>query len=111
MASCIQMIQGSSILPAVINQVRVLAVNYSSVLVCLDSNHIHEHVFAESEAYAPLTSMGSYCLASRDTFYGTLCAMAETSESAVNTSNRVDFWRSPWVHAGAAATARIVITR
>ena len=105
------MIQGSSISPAVIDQVRALAANYLCVLVCLDSNHTHDHVLAESEAYAPLTSMGSYCLASQDTFYGALCAMAGTSQSAVNTSNRVDFWRSPWAREGAAATARIVITR
>jgi cephalosporin hydroxylase len=29
--------------------------------VCLDSNHTHEHVLAELEAYAPLTSTASYC--------------------------------------------------
>jgi cephalosporin hydroxylase len=28
----------------------------------LDSNHTHEHVLAELEAYAPLTSLGSYCV-------------------------------------------------
>jgi cephalosporin hydroxylase len=32
------------------------------VLVCLDSNHTHDHVLAELEAYAPLTSPGSYCV-------------------------------------------------
>jgi cephalosporin hydroxylase len=32
-------------------------------MVCLDSNHTHEHVLAELEAYAPLTSLGSYCVA------------------------------------------------
>ena len=31
------------------------------MLVCLDSNHTHEHVLAELEAYAPLTTPGSYC--------------------------------------------------
>ena len=31
-------------------------------MVCLDSNHTHEHVRAELEAYAPLTSVGSYCV-------------------------------------------------
>ena len=82
-----------------------------TAMVCLGSNHTHDHVLAESEAYAPLTSMGSYCLAPQDTFYGALCAMAGTSQSAVNTSNRVDFWRSPWARAGVAVSARIVITR
>jgi cephalosporin hydroxylase len=62
MASRIQMIQGSSIDPGVISKVRSIAANYSRVLVCLDSNHTHEHVLAELSAYAPLTSVGSYCV-------------------------------------------------
>ena len=63
MASRIQMIQGSSIASDVIEQVREAARGYDCVLVCLDSNHTHEHVLAELEAYAPLTSVGSYCVA------------------------------------------------
>jgi cephalosporin hydroxylase len=62
MASRIQMIQGSSIAPEVIAQVKQIASNYKTVLVCLDSNHTHDHVLAELEAYAPLTSVGSYCV-------------------------------------------------
>ena len=31
-------------------------------MVCLDSNHTHSHVLAELEAYAHLTSLGSYCV-------------------------------------------------
>lgn len=62
MASRIQMIQGSSIEPKIIAQVKDIASNYSRVLVCLDSNHTHDHVLAELEAYAPLTSIGSYCV-------------------------------------------------
>ncbi|WP_417911582.1 cephalosporin hydroxylase family protein [Candidatus Electronema sp. TJ] len=62
MRSRIQMIQGSSITPEVIAQVKAIAANYSRVMVCLDSNHTHEHVLAELEAYAPLTSIGSYCV-------------------------------------------------
>lgn len=62
MASRIQMIQGSSIAPDVIAQVHAVAANYSRVLICLDSNHTHEHVLAELQAYAPLTSKGSYCV-------------------------------------------------
>jgi cephalosporin hydroxylase len=63
MASRIQMIQGSSIAPEVIEKVRAVATNYSRVLVYLDSNHTHEHVLAELQAYAPLVSKGSYCVA------------------------------------------------
>jgi len=62
MASRIQMIQGSSIDPEVIAKVQAIAANFSRVLVCLDSNHTHEHVLAELNAYAPLTSAGSYCV-------------------------------------------------
>jgi len=62
MASRIQMIQGSSIDPNVVRQVHEIAAGYRTVLVCLDSNHTHEHVLAELEAYAPLTSVGSYCV-------------------------------------------------
>lgn len=62
MASRIQMIQGSSIAPEIIAQVSAVAANYSRVLVCLDSNHTHDHVLAELDAYAPLTSKDSYCV-------------------------------------------------
>jgi cephalosporin hydroxylase len=62
MASRIEMIQGSSIAPETIAQVKASAQGYNRVLVCLDSNHTHAHVLAELEAYAPLTSIGSYCV-------------------------------------------------
>ena len=62
MSSRIQMIQGYSIAPEVINQVNAVAKNHQRVMVCLDSNHTHEHVLAELKAFAPLTSIGSYCL-------------------------------------------------
>ncbi len=63
MSSRIQMIQGSSIAQDIIAQVKEVAANHSRILVFLDSNHTHEHVLAELEAYAPLTSVGSYCVA------------------------------------------------
>jgi len=62
MAHRIDMIQGSSIAHDVIAKVRAAAGNYRSILVLLDSNHTHEHVLAELEAYAPLVSPGSYCV-------------------------------------------------
>ena len=58
----ITMIQGSSVAPEIIDQVREKAKGKKKVLVCLDSNHTHEHVLAELKAYAPLTSVGSYCV-------------------------------------------------
>jgi len=58
----ISMIQGSSIDPAVVAQVKAAAAGRQRVLVCLDSNHTHAHALAELEAYAPLTTPGSYCV-------------------------------------------------
>lgn len=62
MASRIQMIQGSSIAPEVVQQVHAVAQQHARVLVFLDSMHSHEHVLAELQAYAPLVSPGSYCV-------------------------------------------------
>ncbi len=62
MASRIQMIQGSSVAPEIVSQVKSAAAGFQRVLVCLDSMHTHDHVLAELEAYAPLVSAGSYCV-------------------------------------------------
>ena len=62
LANRVDMIQGSSIDPAIIAQVAVKARGKERVLVCLDSNHTHAHVLAELEGYAHLTSVGSYCI-------------------------------------------------
>ena len=58
----ISMIQGSSIAPEIIKQVKTKAEGKQKILVFLDSNHTHDHVLAELEAYAPLTTVGSYCV-------------------------------------------------
>jgi cephalosporin hydroxylase len=60
--SRIKMIQGSSVAPDVVNSARQMAKHAKKTLIFLDSNHTHEHVLAELEAYAPLTSKGSYCV-------------------------------------------------
>jgi len=62
LAHKIQMIQGSSIDLAVVSQVHDYASRHEKILVLLDSMHTHDHVLAELEAYAPLTSPGSYCI-------------------------------------------------
>jgi len=62
MASRIEMIQGSSIANETVAQVKRVAEGYETVLLFLDSNHTHDHVFAELEAYADLVSVGSYCV-------------------------------------------------
>jgi cephalosporin hydroxylase len=58
----ITMIEGSSIAPEIIAQVHEKAKDKKRIMVVLDSNHTHEHVLAELNAYAPLTSVGSYCV-------------------------------------------------
>ena len=62
MSQHITMLEGSSVDPETVDRVCSLAEGYKKVMVCLDSNHTHEHVLQELEAYAGLTSVDSYCL-------------------------------------------------
>lgn len=62
MSSRIHMIEGSSIAPEIVAQVRAKVGSAGRVLVSLDSNHTHDHVLAELEAYAPMVTEGSYCV-------------------------------------------------
>jgi cephalosporin hydroxylase len=62
MARRIGMIEGSSVAPEVVSAVKAKAAGKGSVLIMLDSNHTHDHVLAELEAYADLTTVGSYCI-------------------------------------------------
>ena len=57
-----ELIEGSSIDPVIIQQVRSYANHHQRVLVSLDSNHTHAHALAELNAYADLVSVGSYCV-------------------------------------------------
>ncbi len=56
----IDMIQGSSIDDNIAKQVYDIAKDKNKVLVCLDSNHTHDHVLQELKLYAPLVSVNSY---------------------------------------------------
>ena len=62
MSKRISMFQGSSIALEIVEQVKAKAAGKQSVLVCLDSNHTHDHVLAELCAYAPLVTLNSYCI-------------------------------------------------
>lgn len=62
MSNRITMIQSSSVEENTVAKVQKFAKDYNKVLVCLDSNHTHEHVIAELNAYAHLVSVGSYCV-------------------------------------------------
>ncbi len=62
MSRRITIIQGSSIAPTVIAEVKARAQGKQSILVCLDSDHTSHHVLAELKAYAPLVTRGNYCV-------------------------------------------------
>jgi cephalosporin hydroxylase len=62
MAKHITMIQGSSVDSSIFNQVKDLAKNAKTVMVILDSNHTHQHVYEELKLYADLVTVGSYCI-------------------------------------------------
>ena len=58
----IRLVEGSSIAPATVAQVREIAKERQRILVLLDSNHTHDHVLSELEAYAPMVKAGSYVI-------------------------------------------------
>lgn len=58
----ITMIEGSSIDDDIVAKVHAAVGDAKRVLVCLDSNHTHDHVLAELNAYAPMVTPGSYCI-------------------------------------------------
>jgi cephalosporin hydroxylase len=60
LARRIRLVQGSSVAPGVVTEIRNIVAGRDPVLVILDSNHTHEHVLAELRTYAPLVSKGSY---------------------------------------------------
>jgi len=60
LASRIKLIEGSSIDTNTVEKVKQLAAEKTKILVFLDSNHTHEHVLAELNAYGPLVSVDSY---------------------------------------------------
>lgn len=58
----ITMLEGSSVDEKIVGQIADYAKNFKKVMVVLDSNHSHEHVYRELELYTPLVSVGSYIL-------------------------------------------------
>ena len=61
-AKMIQLVEGSSVAPEIVAEVRGRVRPGERVLVMLDSNHTHDHVLGELEAYAGLVTPGSYCV-------------------------------------------------
>ena len=66
MAKRITMIEGSSIDPKIVDAIKE-KVKGKKVLVCLDSNHTHEHVLEELRMYADMVDVVSYIVCP-DTF-------------------------------------------
>jgi len=58
----ITIFEGSSIEEGIVQKIKEIAKNRKRILVYLDSNHTHNHVLSELRAYAPLVSIGSYCI-------------------------------------------------
>jgi cephalosporin hydroxylase len=63
MSKRISMLQGSAISEEIIEQVKSFALGKKTVMVCLDSNHTHDHVLKELQLYAPFVTVGSYLVA------------------------------------------------
>lgn len=62
MSKRINLIEGSSISNEVLSKVKRCTKGKSRVIVCLDSNHTHEHVLKELELYSPMVTKGSYLI-------------------------------------------------
>jgi cephalosporin hydroxylase len=58
----VEMIEGSSIDPGIVEEVRQRIKGSRNVIVCLDSNHTHDHVLKELELYTPFIGKGGYCV-------------------------------------------------
>tara|TARA_B100000963_G_C22512252_1_gene618916 strand:+ start:174 stop:932 length:759 start_codon:yes stop_codon:yes gene_type:complete len=61
------LINKSSIAKDTIKEVKKISKKFKKIMVLLDSNHTHDHVLSELNAYAPLVSKNSYCIV-YDTF-------------------------------------------
>jgi len=62
MAKRITMYEGDSVAPNIVEQIRSHTEGKRCIMVVLDSLHSHDHVYKELLAYAPMTSLGSYCV-------------------------------------------------
>jgi cephalosporin hydroxylase len=58
----IQLIEGSSIDANILEKVKKVAAGKKKIMVCLDSNHTHDHVLEELKLYSPFVSKDSYCI-------------------------------------------------
>lgn len=60
----IELIEGSSVEPSIVDQVAGHVKEGQTVMLMLDSNHTHEHVLKELELYSPFVTKDSYIIVS-----------------------------------------------
>lgn len=60
MSKRIILIQGSSTSDTTVNSVKSIVKGYKNILVCLDSNHTHDHVYRELKVYSEFVTLNSY---------------------------------------------------
>lgn len=85
-------ITGDSLNVYIIDKIKQIASKHKRILVCLDSDHSHNHVLAELEAYTPFVSKGSYCIVfdtcvddlPDEFFVTTNCRKGNSPRTAVN---------------------------
>jgi cephalosporin hydroxylase len=58
----LKIFDGSSVDEKIASVIAEKATKCQRVMVVLDSNHTHEHVLGELNLFAPLVSVGSYCV-------------------------------------------------
>ena len=63
LSSYVTLVEGDSIAPSIVEQVKAQVKPGETVMVLLDSNHSRKHVLGELNAYAPLVTQGSYAVA------------------------------------------------
>ena len=58
--SRIEMIEGSSTDSEIFSKVKNIAKHFRKIMICLDSNHSHDHVLKELDLYSELVTSGQY---------------------------------------------------
>ena len=98
----IELLEGSSTAPEIVEQVKSMVKPGETVLVVLDSNHTKDHVLSELRAYGPLVSVGSYIVATD--------GVMEQVQGGPRTDSDWD-WNNPKAaaHAFVAEDSRFVI--
>ena len=86
----IVLLEGSSTDPQVVERVRALAAGQTRVLVCLDSDHSHDHVLAELRTYSPLVRAGQYVV---------------VFDTSIDVLAREDYGDRPWGRGDSPMTA------